>query len=87
MKSCKAFLFGQHFQLYTDHQPLVYLHNMKLVDHRLARTLADIAEFDFEILYQPECFNQAADMLSRIRHITPDNMENTTYSPILFQRV
>ena len=81
VKSCKAFLFGQHFQLYTDHQPLVYLHNMKLVDHRLARTLEDLAEFDFEILYQPGCLNQAADMLSRIRLITPEEEENTTYLP------
>ena len=36
VKACRPFLFGQHFKLHTDHQPLVYLNNMKLIDHRLA---------------------------------------------------
>ena len=66
VKAFRAFLFGQHFVLHTDHQPLVYLHNMKLVDHRLARTLEDLAEFSFEIRYTPGPQNQAADTFSRL---------------------
>ena len=75
VKSCKPFLLGQKFKLFTDHQPLVYLHNMKLVDHRLARTLEDLAEYNFEIVYQPGHLNQAADMLSRVRLSTPEEVE------------
>ena len=74
VKACRPFLFGQHFELYTDHQPLVYLHNMKLIDHRLARTLEDLAEYDFEIRYTPGHLNQAADMLSRVRINTPEEV-------------
>ena len=72
VKAFRPFLFGLHFKIYTDHQPLVYLHNMKMVDHRLARTLEDLAEYDFEILYTPGHLNQAADMLSRVRLYTPE---------------
>ena len=76
VKACRPFLFGQHFKLHTDHQPLVYLNNMKLIDHRLARTLEDLAEYNFEIVYTPGQHNQAADMLSRLIIQTPS--EGTT---------
>ena len=78
VKACRPFLFGQHFTLHTDHQPLVYLNNMKLIDHRLARTLEDLAEYSFDIVYTPGQHNQAADMLSRIILKVP---EEDTISP------
>ena len=65
IKSFRAFLYGNQFVLHTDHQPLVYLHNMKLVDSRLARTLEDLSDFDFVIEYTPGKDNLAADALSR----------------------
>jgi hypothetical protein len=66
IKSFRAFLYGAEFVLHTDHQPLVYLHNMKLVDSRLARTLEDLADFNFVIRYTPGKLNVAADALSRL---------------------
>ena len=66
VKTFKAFLYGQRFTLHTDHQPLVYLHNMQLVDSRLARTLEDLSDFDFEIVYTPGKYNTCADTLSRL---------------------
>lgn len=44
-----AFLFGVDFIVHTDHQPLVYLNNMQIVNARLARTLQDLS--DFSLLY------------------------------------
>ena len=35
--------------LFTDHQPLVYLHNMKLVCNHLARTLVELSDYVFDI--------------------------------------
>ena len=38
VKSFRPLLFGVDFVVHTDHQPLIYLHNMKIVNSRLART-------------------------------------------------
>lgn len=59
-------MYGNKFVLHTDHQPLVYLNNMKFVDSRLARTLEDLADFEFKIRYTPGSSNLAADALSRL---------------------
>ena len=67
IKCFRAFLYGTNFVLRTDHQPLVYLHNMRLVDSRLARTLEDLSDFNFVIKYTPGKLNVAADSLSRLR--------------------
>ena len=66
VKTFKAFLYGSKFKLYTDHQPLLYLNNMRIVDSRIARTLEDLADFDFDIVYIPGKSNVAADALSRL---------------------
>ena len=80
VKTFKAFLYGQRFVLHTDHQPLVYLHNMQLVDGRLARTLEDLSDFDFEIVYTPGKYNTCADTLSRLHShvINAPVMSNVT---------
>ena len=57
---------GVEFILYTDHQPLIYLHNMKIIDSRLARTLEELADYNFQIQYLPGKGNSAADALSRL---------------------
>ena len=67
MKTFRPFLFGVEFILYTDHQPLVYLHNMKLVCSRLTRTVEDLSEYTFDIRYTPGHLNEAADALSRMK--------------------
>ena len=66
IKSLRSFLFGIEFVVKTDHQPLVHLHNMRLVDSRLARTLTELADFNFTIEYTPGRYNEAADGLSRM---------------------
>ena len=68
IKRLKPFLLGNHFILYTDHKPLSYLQGVKLMDSRLARTLEEIGEFDFEICFIPGKLNVVADALSRTPH-------------------
>ena len=67
IRTFRAFIYGVEFILYTDHQPLVYLHNMKLVCNRLARTVVELADYVFVIKYVPGRFNCAADALSRLK--------------------
>ena len=66
VKTFRPFLIGMEFIVHTDHQPLIYLSNMKLVDTRLARTLEDLSDYNFEIRYTPGKDNAAADCLSRL---------------------
>ena len=82
VKAFRPFLFGQHFKLYTDHQPLVYLHNMKFIDHRLARTLEDLADYDFEIFHTPGHLNQAADLLSWVKLGAPKGEDSAPSTAI-----
>ena len=66
VKTLRAFLYGVDFVVHSDHQPLVYLASMRIVNARLARTLEDLAEFRFVIQYKPGRENVAADALSRM---------------------
>ena len=71
VKTFRPFLYGVPFVLYTDHQPLVHLHNMKIVCSRLARTVEELADYVFEIRYVPGHLNSAADALSRLNCKVP----------------
>ena len=66
VKAMRPFLVGTEFVIHTDHQPLIYLSNMKIIDSRLARTLEDLADFSFTIQYTPGKLNTAADALSHL---------------------
>ena len=66
LKSLRPFLYGIKFVVRTDHQPLVYLQRMKTVDSRLARTLEDLSDFDYEVEYVPGERNVIADLMSRM---------------------
>ena len=66
IKTFRPFLYGQFFIVHSDHRPLMYLHNMKMIDSRLSRTLDELSEFDFIVKYYPGSQNTAADWLSRI---------------------
>jgi len=66
VKVFRPFIFGIPFIIYTDHKPLLYLHNMSHENSRLMRTINELAEYDFIIRYRPGQDNAAADAMSRI---------------------
>ena len=72
IKTFRSFLFGVKFILFSDHKPLLFLHNMCIEKSRLARTLSDLAEYDFTIKYRPGVENSAADAMSRIVKVPSD---------------
>ena len=64
-KHFRPYLYGRKFILFTDHQPLIWLHNVKDPTSRLVRWRLKLAEYEYEIRYQPGKSNKLADALSR----------------------
>lgn len=56
-------LYGIKFIVHTNHQPLVYLHRIRTVDSRLARTLEDLSDFEYTVQYVPWEKNEITDLM------------------------
>jgi hypothetical protein len=61
----RPYLADAHFDVFTDHMPLKYLHTKDKLPHRHANYLDWLSRFDFEVHYKPGRANTAADALSR----------------------
>ena len=66
------YLYGFHFKLITDHNPLVSLKQRTDVGGRLTRWTMFLQQFDFEVQYRPGREHANADTLSR----RPAHMES-----------
>ncbi len=65
LKKFRHYLTSNRFKLYTDHQILKYVFNMKDTRGRIARWFTLLAEYDFEICYRAGRDNACADFWSR----------------------
>jgi hypothetical protein len=65
LKTWQHYLYGETFELYTDHKSLKYLKTQKDLNMRQKRWMELIDTFDFQILYHPGKANKVADALSR----------------------
>ena len=61
----KPYLYGRKFQIQCDHNPLVFIDNMKNKTSRVSRWRYNLAEYDYEIVYKKGSMNAKADALSR----------------------
>ena len=61
----RDYLLGSKFTVYTDNNPLCYLHTSKLSAHE-QRWLSKLADFDFDVKYRQAKHNSNADALSRM---------------------
>ena len=61
----RHYLYGRHFTLSTDHQPLHWLMTSDKLTGKLARWALILQEYDFTIQYRPGVTNANADGLSR----------------------
>ena len=61
----RLYLWGTHFQVFTDHSPLIGVKTKKDITRRLTRMILNLQEYDFELHYTPGRLNIVADALSR----------------------
>ena len=66
LEQFRCYLYGQKFELITDHRPLVWLRTMKNLNSKLTRWIIKLDEFDFKVIYKQRRLNNNADALSRI---------------------
>ena len=65
LKIWRHYLYGEKFQVFTDHKSLKYLFSQKELNMRQRRWLELLKDYDCEILYHPGKANVVADALSR----------------------
>ena len=61
----KGYVWGPKFMVRTDHAALVWLKNLKNIQGMLARWLAKLQQFHFDIIHRPGAQHGNADGLSR----------------------
>ena len=65
-KMFKCYIYGKHFVLIVDHNPLVWLHRVKDTNQKLYRWSLQMQEYDYEIVHRSGKDHVNADVLSRI---------------------
>ena len=71
----RPYIYGQTFDLVTDHKPLIHLNTSSSKSARLTRWKLGLAEYSFDIRYKPGKDNINADVLSRIEDICTVDVE------------
>ena len=59
-------IYGEHFEVYTDNNPLTYILTTAKLDATRQRWVASLANYNFKIFYRSGKLNVEADALSRI---------------------
>ena len=57
----EEYLFGQSFEIQTDHQPLMLLMSTSKLTGKFARWALTLQEYDFESVHRPRMANANAD--------------------------
>ena len=65
LKIWRHYLYGETFQIFTDHKSLKYLMGQKELNMRQRRWIELLKDYDFTIEYHPGKANVVADALSR----------------------
>ena len=65
LKTWRHYLFGEQFEVFTDHKSLKYLFTQKELNMRQRRWMEYMEDFHFTLSYHPGKANVVADALSR----------------------
>ena len=64
IRQFRPYLYGQAFQARTDHNSLKWLHNFREPEGQVARWLAILSEYNFQVIHCPGAQHKNADALS-----------------------
>ena len=73
VKKYRQFIWGSHFTIYSDHNPLQYIMKIKNPNGRLVRWSLLLMEYDFDVVYKSGKSHQNVDTLSRYPIEKPDS--------------
>ena len=59
------YLFGEQFEVYSDHKSLKYIFTQRDLNMRQRRWMEFLEDYDFSLHYHPNKANVVADTLSR----------------------
>ena len=65
LKIWRHYLYGEKYEIYTDHKSLQYIQQQRDLNLRQRRWVELLKDYDFQILYHPGEANMVADALSR----------------------
>src|SRR5271157_686157 len=65
LKSWRYYLYGEKFEVFSDHKSLKYLFSHKELNLRQRLWMEHMEDYDFELQYHPGKANVVADALSR----------------------
>ena len=65
LKIWRHYLYGQSYEIYTDHKSLKYIFDQQDLNLRQRRWLELLKDYDYTILYHPGKVNVVADAFSR----------------------
>ena len=66
MERFHEYLYGGHFEVYTDNNPLTYILTTAKLYSTRQRWVASMANYNFEIFYRSGELNVEVDALSQI---------------------
>ena len=75
-------MYGEQFEVYTDHKSLKYIFDQKDLNLRQRRWMEFLKDYDCSILYHPRKGNMEVDALSRksfgsLAHLSIDKRKKT----------
>ena len=65
LKIWRCYLYGEQFEVYSDHKCLMYLFTQKYLNLRQMRWMELLEDYDFTLHYHPGKANVVVDALSR----------------------
>ncbi|GBL81688.1 Retrovirus-related Pol polyprotein from transposon 17.6 [Araneus ventricosus] len=78
----KNYLYGAHFNVFSDQQCLSRVKTLKDPTSRIARWFLTLQQYDYTIIYKPGRLNFMADYLSRATYPTDKQSDNTNSEEI-----